>query len=283
MSQMLAEVIYPESDGMPMADNPNQLRLMTAIAGGIGAEFLGRDDVCVYGDVFWYPVEGEPEIRVAPDVMVIFGRPKKPPQERRSWLQWQEGGIGPSVVFEIYSNSNTAQEMADKTQFYNDYGVLEYITFNPDGGALNVYTRGLELLRRIPLPRGQFWTSPLMGIRMGVEDDDLVLFSSDGNPFHDYIGGNALAWSATADAERERQRADDMERRADEQTRVAEEQRRQRERERQRADEQTRVAEEQRRRADESDRLVAEQNRMVERMRERMRLSGIDPDAIELE
>jgi Uma2 family endonuclease len=46
---------------------------------------------------------------VAPDVMVVFGRPKG---ERRSYRQWQEGNIAPQVVFEILSSGNTLKEMA---------------------------------------------------------------------------------------------------------------------------------------------------------------------------
>ena len=39
------------------------------------------------GDLLWYPVEGQPNICQAPDVMVVWGRPKG---ERKSYLQWLE-------------------------------------------------------------------------------------------------------------------------------------------------------------------------------------------------
>jgi hypothetical protein len=32
--------------------------------------------VVVAADNFWYPVEGEPQTVFAPDVYVVFGRPK---------------------------------------------------------------------------------------------------------------------------------------------------------------------------------------------------------------
>ena len=70
------EIVYPESDGKPMADNTKQFRWIVTIKEGLEALFAERDDVFVAGDLLWYPVEGHPEICQAPDVMVAFGRPK---------------------------------------------------------------------------------------------------------------------------------------------------------------------------------------------------------------
>ncbi len=38
--------------------------------------FANNDDVFVAGDLLWYPVQGNNTIRLAPDAMVVFGRPK---------------------------------------------------------------------------------------------------------------------------------------------------------------------------------------------------------------
>ncbi|MEE6161048.1 hypothetical protein U9R62_06765 [Cylindrospermopsis raciborskii DSH] len=38
--------------------------------------FKSNVDVFVAGDLFWYPVEGSNKIKLAPDTMVVFGRPK---------------------------------------------------------------------------------------------------------------------------------------------------------------------------------------------------------------
>ncbi|TYQ25486.1 hypothetical protein [Pseudanabaena sp. UWO310] len=46
------------------------------IAGGLENLFKDNNNVFVAGDLFWYPVEGQSVIRRAPDVMVVFGRPK---------------------------------------------------------------------------------------------------------------------------------------------------------------------------------------------------------------
>lgn len=54
-----------------------------------------------------YP-ENDGKPRAAPDVMVIFDRPKG---DREAYLQWREGGIAPQVVFEVLSPGNTRREM----------------------------------------------------------------------------------------------------------------------------------------------------------------------------
>jgi hypothetical protein len=38
--------------------------------------FADNPEVFVAGDLLWYPVEGNNKLRIAPDVMVAFGRPK---------------------------------------------------------------------------------------------------------------------------------------------------------------------------------------------------------------
>ncbi|NEO43469.1 MAG: Uma2 family endonuclease, partial [Moorea sp. SIO4A3] len=59
INNQTSEIIYPESDGLPLADNTLQFRLITTIQGGIDALFKDNPNVFVAGDLFWYPVEGE--------------------------------------------------------------------------------------------------------------------------------------------------------------------------------------------------------------------------------
>src|SRR5947209_6721018 len=95
-----AKIFYPESDGQPMADNTQQLRWIFVLVGNLAALFHERADVFVSGNQFWYPVEGEPEMKMAPDAYVVFGRPKG---DRSSWQQWAEAGVPMTVVFEVLS------------------------------------------------------------------------------------------------------------------------------------------------------------------------------------
>src|SRR5262245_12595708 len=83
-------LVYPESDGLPMADNSRQFRWIIVIAGNLAARFRDRDDVLVGGNQFWYPEEGHPEVKQAPDVFVVFGRPKG---DRSSYKEWEEGDV----------------------------------------------------------------------------------------------------------------------------------------------------------------------------------------------
>ena len=69
------DVVYPDCDGAPMADNPTQGRAIRFLVHGFERLFHGRPDVFVGGDFFWYPVEGQPTIVQAPDVTVIAGLP----------------------------------------------------------------------------------------------------------------------------------------------------------------------------------------------------------------
>src|SRR6478752_1020481 len=105
------EVIYPDSDGQPMSDNTRQFRVIVMIQGGLDELFRDRSDVFVAGDNLWYPVEGRPDFRTAPDVYVVFGRPKG---DRGSYRQWEEENVPPQVVFEVLSPGNRAGEMTRK-------------------------------------------------------------------------------------------------------------------------------------------------------------------------
>src|SRR5881398_3342302 len=134
----LPELVYPESDGQPIADNTLQFAWIMTIQGGLDALFAGDPNVFVAGDLLWYPVEGEPTIRAAPDAMVVFGRPKG---YRGSYKQWEEGGIAPQVVFEVLSPGNRFAEMLRKFQFYERYGVEEYYIYDPDNVELTGYLR----------------------------------------------------------------------------------------------------------------------------------------------
>jgi len=85
-----------------MANNTLQFDWVSSLKGELEDLMAERRDVFVAGDLFWYPVQGEPSIRYAPDAMVVFGRPKG---YRGSYKQWQEAGIAPQVVFEVLSPS----------------------------------------------------------------------------------------------------------------------------------------------------------------------------------
>ena len=174
-------IIYPECDGQPMGENTVQVQWIVTIYGGLDAAYRDDPNVVVAADLFWYPVEGDPAIRTAPDVLVAFGRPKG---DRRSYLQWVEGHIAPQVVFEIHSPGNRAGEMVRKFQFYERYGVDEYYLYDPDTGDLAGWLRSGDRLEEITKMHG--WVSPRLKVRFELVDDELVLYGPDGRRFLTY-------------------------------------------------------------------------------------------------
>jgi Uma2 family endonuclease len=175
-------VRYPESDGKPMAENTLQFRWIVTIEGGLDALFRDRLDVFVAGDLLWYPVEGDNTICVAPDAMVVFGRPKG---DRRSYLQWLEDHMAPQVVFEVLSPGNRAGEMIRKFQFYERYGVDEYYLYDPDNNLLTGYLRSGSELREIEQMNG--WLSPRLSVRFELGEQELRIIGPDGVPFASYL------------------------------------------------------------------------------------------------
>jgi Uma2 family endonuclease len=175
------EVVYPDSDGEPMADNTLQWEWMITVKEGTDVVFRDDPNVFVAGDLLWYPVEGEPTIRMAPDAMVVFGRPKG---YRGSYMQWREEGIAPQVVFEILSPGNRAGKMVRKFQFYDRYGVEEYYIYDPETFELTGWLRSGSGLQEIPEMAG--WVSPRLGIRFEPGGGDLKIYGPDGRPFASY-------------------------------------------------------------------------------------------------
>jgi Uma2 family endonuclease len=196
-------IVYPESDGQPMADNTLQFRWIVTIEGGIDALFKDDPNVLVAGDLLWYAVEGHPKIRTAPDILVVFGRPKG---ERGSYQQWNEGNIAPQVVFEILSPGNRAAELTRKFQFYERYGVEEYYLYDPEIVDLAGWVRSDNFLTAIETIDG--WVSPRLGVRFTIEEGDLRLYRPDGRRFATYIELEREAEIARQQAEQERQRAE---------------------------------------------------------------------------
>ncbi len=171
-------IIYPDSDGIPMADNTQQFRWIVTIKETLEILYANQPDVFVAGDLLWYPVEGNNRLCQAPDVMVVFGRPKG---DRGSYQQWKEEGIAPQVVFEILSPGNTGIEMARKLLFYQQYGVEEYYQYDPDRNQLVGSQRKDNALVEILDMQG--WISPCLGIRFEPGEETLTIYAPDGEKF----------------------------------------------------------------------------------------------------
>ena len=207
-----SRIVYPDTDGLPIAENTLQFEWIVTIKGGLDHLFADAPDVFVAGDLFWYPAEGHPEICMAPDAMVAFGRPKG---HRLSYLQWEEGGIAPQVVFEVLSPGNRFGEMLRKFESYQLYGVEEYYLYNPDPQHLELsgFLRKGNSLVEIPSMPGH--VSPRLNVRFDFGDQGLQIIRPDGQPFLTYGEVARREEESRNRAEQERHRAEQERQRAD--------------------------------------------------------------------
>ena len=240
------EIIYPESDGEPMADNTKQYEWIVKIKEGL--ESLYADSkVFVAADLLWYPVQGDNMTKAAPDVMVAFDRPKG---DRGSYLQWKENGIAPHVVFEILSPGNRPKAMHEKFRFYERYGVEEYYIYDPDNIEFSAWIRSGNRLR--PVENTQGWVSPRLKVSFVIRDDELIVTRPNGEKFLSPL-------EIERKAEAEKQRADKAEKAVN-----AEKQK----------------AEKERQKATKAKEKAEKAEILARKLAEKLRAMGIDPETI---
>jgi len=137
-------VVYPTSDGKPMAETDKHRDLGVYCIEALKRHFADRPDVYVSGNNFVFWEEGNPRARISPDVYVVFGAPMR---ARDSYMAWQEGGRLPDVVFEFTSKKTQAEDRRKKRPLYERVlGVSEYFLFDPTGDYLNPRLQGYRLV-----------------------------------------------------------------------------------------------------------------------------------------
>jgi Uma2 family endonuclease len=186
ISLLEEDLLYPSSDGQPMAENTQQYRWIVLIKENLEILFQNQPDVFIAGDLLWYPiaVTAPPAPCQAPDVMVIFGRSKG---DRPSYKQWEEDDIAPQIAFEILSQSNRTTkgkaQMAEKLNFYERYGIEEYYIYDPDKLILKGYLRSASNTLD-PILSMSNWISPQLGIRFDWQPQgELTLYHPNGDRF----------------------------------------------------------------------------------------------------
>ncbi|MEM9771973.1 MAG: Uma2 family endonuclease [Cyanobacteria bacterium P01_D01_bin.73] len=204
------DVVYPESDGQPMANNTVQFEWIVALKQNLDRLHLPDTEIFVAGDLFWYPVEGRADICVAPDVLVAIGRPKG---KRGSYQQWREDNIAPQIIFEIISPSNTVQEMARKVRFFQTYGTQEYYVYDPEQNTFDVFQREGDRLVGGSAP--DEWVSQLLGIKFVRSPETLTVYHPNGEAFTTYQEECDRADQEQARADQESERADREQNRAE--------------------------------------------------------------------
>lgn len=128
----MAEVEYPDTDGLPMADNDFQAVTMHYAGPALARHFEGRGYVAT--DTILYYVKGNSNVYVAPDVMVVLGVDGS---LRHSFMVWEEGGRIPDFVLEVVSNSKQQKDARDKRKVYSKLGVREYFRYSPNSNRMD--------------------------------------------------------------------------------------------------------------------------------------------------
>ena len=124
---------YPDSDGLPMAENESQFWPILYVGSALDRYYQDREDVYVVGNLLLYYQRGDVSKSVSPDLMVVFGAPK---HTRSSYRLWEEPKT-PDFVLEIASESTYRAGRAEKRDLYAGMGISEYWQYDPVGTYLD--------------------------------------------------------------------------------------------------------------------------------------------------
>ena len=167
------DLIYPVSDGEPLAETFDHLYvLLTTLM--VLRHYLAGQQATVLANQYMYYVEGKPNARVAPDVMVIFN---VAPGGRDNYKIWEEGEV-PSVIFEMTSEGTQDRDRIFKKNLYEQLGVTEYWLYDPKGEWIPERLRGYRLRRDVYELIEDGRSDPLQ-LRVEIEGDLIGFYRED--------------------------------------------------------------------------------------------------------
>ncbi len=142
--QRTREVVYPVSDGKPMAESDLHQQLMIYFIEALRQHFRNDPLVYVAGNNFLYWEQGNPRAAISPDTYVVFGVPM---ELRDCYMAWKLGGRLPDVVFEFTSKKTRREDVWKKRPIYEQtLKVSEYFQFDPTGDYLRPRLQGFRLV-----------------------------------------------------------------------------------------------------------------------------------------
>jgi Uma2 family endonuclease len=176
----LFDVVYPESDGLPMAESDATRDYLIYGVEALDRYFQKDPKVYVSGNLFIYYEQGNPKAVVAPDVFVVLGVDKK---KRFSYKIWEEQDKMPDFILEITSKSTASQDRGIKKGLYAYLGVKEYFQYDPTADYLRPCLQGFRLMEGNYLPiLGQLHGDRLsiyaetLGLELRLEADGQMRF-----------------------------------------------------------------------------------------------------------
>jgi len=174
------EIEYPAADGKPMAETDTHRDVMVYLIEALKARFQADPQVYVAGNLFIYYEQGDPHSRVAPDVFVVFGAPRR---LRRVYKLWEEGAV-PAVIIEVSSRGTRGEDLWEKRGLYEFLGVDEYFLFDPLDEYLRPPLQGYRLsegayeqLEAVRDAQGEWrLASQRLGLELRTQGDLLRLY-----------------------------------------------------------------------------------------------------------
>lgn len=155
----------PDEKELP-PDHMEQRREIDEIIGLLTARFTDfnrRPNVFLDRETFICYNPSNLNIRVAPDVYVVFGVDAEAIRPRRIYLPWEVGKV-PDWVLEVASESTQREDVERKPGIYARVGVPEYWRFDPTGGTYHGQ----------PLYGGRLVNGEYQAIELTTEPDGIL-------------------------------------------------------------------------------------------------------------
>ena len=173
--QAVPTIVYPESDGKPMAETDKHRKLMMDFILMLEDHYKHENEVYVSGNILMYYVEGNPKKCLSPDVFVTFGVEKK---LRRTFLTWEEANT-PDFVLEVASPNTFSNDMGQKKDLYASVlSVKEYYIYDPLGQIVPSFV-GFRLIddeyQEIHVVNDRL-PSETLGLELGEHKGELRLY-----------------------------------------------------------------------------------------------------------
>ena len=168
-------LVYPESDGEPMAESGKHVRGLLDMIGAIDWLFRDVPDVHVCGNMFVYYEEGNPRKVISPDVFMVRGVGKKDLRTYKTWEQQPHLDL----VIEFASPSTFTRDFAEKKEIYEQIlRVKEYYIYDPYHEIQPSFV-GFRLVdssyEEIEFVEGRL-PSVVLGVELGERDGVLRLY-----------------------------------------------------------------------------------------------------------
>ncbi len=171
-----AAILYPETDGKPMAASDYHRRLLIWTLQALEEHFAQKPEVYISGDIMMYYREGDPRKSISPDVLVCFGIN---PKLRLTYKIWEEEKA-PDFVMEFSSKSTYDKDLGEKMDVYASLGIQDYFLYDAEGLYLPSPLMGFTLVDGVyvailPGEQGGFRAS-VLDLDFHLRDGEIAIY-----------------------------------------------------------------------------------------------------------